>query len=306
MSKKNLILFLILLALIALFFVYQSWWLPKVAQHGRLDNFLAQVDFNQVDKMAVKRQGVETVLIKEGDKWRVQGAGEWYVNNLLIDVINETWQEAATGTIAVVSTSQEAKKDFKTDGDLTLTLFKQDQQLGAWALGMSQGGVGYVSVLESPETYEVKANLRSAFDYEEWRDFAIFKTDPDKLTKIKLTQTGQTIVLTKTKAGWQVAGNDKLKLNQDKVANLIMALSSLSAKTIPDQKIADTGLSKNIWMVEATGEGIKNILIIGQEEIVNKQPSGNLFVKTSASSNIYLVDKSTVGIFQVSLKDLKK
>jgi hypothetical protein len=56
--------------------------------------------------------------------------------------------------------------------------------------------------------------------------------------------------------------------------------------------------------VEATGEEIKNILINGRDAMLDKQPSGSLFVKNATSPNIYLLGKNIAGVFQVNSKDL--
>jgi hypothetical protein len=304
MNKKNLILLLILLFFLALAGIYQYFWLPQKNISGRQDNWLAKINFAAVNKIEIKLNGQTTTLNKEGERWRVAGDGQWYVNGILADNFARAWQTAASSSLFIVSTDKDAKADFKTDGSFTLKLSANKIRVADLAIGLTRSGYTYIAPADSNISYEVGSDLRSAFDYEEWRDLNIFNADSNKINQIKITQGKNSLTLKKEGTVWQVADNAKLKLNQDKVARIASLMGELSANAIPDQKSKDTGLDKNTWTVEATGEGIKNVLIIGKEEVIDKQPSGNLFVKSAVSPNIYLLGKNIAGVFQVNLKDL--
>lgn len=304
MNRKNLTLLLILLFLLALAGIYQYWWLPKQNISGRQENWLAKINFAEVDKIEIKLNGRETVLNKEGERWRVAGDGQWYVNSILADNFTQAWQTAASSSLFVVSTNKDAKADFKTDGSFTLKLSVNKIRVADLAIGATRAGYTYIAPADSDTSYEVGSDLRSAFDYVEWRDLNIFNAVSDKIKQVKITQRKNSLVLKKENDSWQVAGNTKLKLNQDKVARIASLMGELSATSIPDQAAKDTGLDKNNWTVEATGEGIKNTLIIGREAVLDKQASGNLFVKSATSPNIYLLGKNLAGVWQINLKDL--
>lgn len=304
MNKKNLILLLVLALLIAASAVYQYLWLPKTSPSGQQENWLAKVNFSEVDKIVVTREGKVTTLNKEGERWRVAGEGTWYVHDVLVENFTRGWQTSATFSMFIVSNNKDTKASFKTDGSFNLKLSAKNNQLIDLNLGSNRAGYTYVAKADSDASFEVGGDLRAPFDYEEWRDLSIFNTGQENIKQIKIVQGKNSLVLVKTKDLWEVAGNAKLKLNQNKVSRMASLMGDLSASSIPDQKTKDTGLDKNNWTVEATGEGIKNVLIIGQEKVQDKQPSGDLFVKSSASSNIYLLGKNLTGIFQINLKDL--
>lgn len=293
-----------LLVLVGLATAYQYLWLPKKTDSAKQENWLAKINFNEVDKIIVKRDGQETVLNKDGERWRVVGDGDWYVNNSLVDNFKQAWQTSASSSMFLVSNDKNTKADLKTDGSFNVKLSAKNNQLADLAIGLTRAGYTYVSPAGSDTSFEAGGDLRSAFDYEEWRDLTIFNTGSDKISQIKITQNNNSLILKKDNNSWQVVGNTKIKLNQDKVGRMVALMGELSANSIPDQKAKDTGLDKTTWTVEATGEGIKNVLIIGQDEIVAKKPSGNLFVKTPANSNIYLLGKNLTGVFQANLKDL--
>jgi hypothetical protein len=304
MNKKNLILLLILLFFLALTGIYQYFWLPKTTDSAKEENWLAQVDLTQADKIIIKRDGKEIVLNKDGARWRVIGEGVWYVEDTLIDNLKNNWAMATSSKMFIVSNDKTTKPTFKTDGSLSVKLLIKDKTLSELAVGLTRASYTYIAKPDSDVTFEVGGDLRSAFDYAEWRDLSIFSGGGDTIKQIKITQNKTSIFLKKEGTNWQLVGNAKVKLNQDKVGRIASLMGELSANSIPDQKSQNTGLDKNNWTVEATGDGFKNVLIIGQEAMRGKEASGDLFVKTATSSNIYLLGKNLVGVFQASLKDL--
>ncbi len=305
MNKKNLILLIILVVLVGVGAGYQYFWLPKKNITDQQVNWLAKVNLAEVDKIVIKKNGQTTTLSRDGERWRVVTDGQWYVNEALVDNFNQAWQRATISKMSLVSNNRDSKAELKTDGSgLKVQLLSKDNQLLDFYIGLSQSGHTYVSRSDTEASFEVAGDLLSVFDYAEWRDFNIFNSGSDKIKQIKITQGKNILTLKKENSDWQLTGNPKLKLNQDKVARIVSLLGDLSATSIPEQKAKDTGLDKKIWTVEATGEGIRNILIIGNEEMVNKKPGGNFFVKNAVSPNLYLLSKNLVGVFQVNPKDL--
>lgn len=304
MNKKNLILLIILLVLGGVAGIYQYLWLPKTADSATQENWLAKVDLAQADKMIIQREGKETVLNKDGARWRVVGEGVWYVEDILVDNLKNNWATATSSKMFVVSNDKKTKTDFKTDGSLNVKLLSGDKLLTELSIGLTRAGYTYVAKANFDSTFEVGGDLRSAFDYDEWRDLSIFSGGADIIKQIKITQNKTSISLKKEGDNWQLVGNAKIKLNQDKVARIASLMGELSANSIPDQKSNNTGLDKNNWTVEAMGDGFKNVLIIGQEAMRGKEVSGDLFVKSATNANIYLLGKNLAGVFQANLKDL--
>ena len=305
MNKKNLILLIILLILIGLAVVYQFWWLPRNDNKNQEVNFLAKVDIAKVDKIIVKRNGTETVLIKAGDKWKVQADGDWRVNNLLMEKIVQVWQGASNGSIFLASGDKETKDKFKTDGSLSVKMFEGDKQAGSWAIGLTSAGYNYVSPEGSDSTYGIWGDLRSAFDYVEWRDFSIWEKQGD-FNKITIRRDKESFVLEKNGNDWVLSADKKNKVNQERIAQIAALMENLSASSIAEIKTGDTGLDKSKLIIEAEAAGSKRILIVGKEQLVNGKASGEFFVKTNQNNNIYLITKEQKSVLEAGKTDLLK
>ncbi len=300
MSRKNLILLLVLAILLGLSAVYQLWWLPRVNNASREKNFLADINFKQVDKIIVKRGETATTLIRDGQRFKVQTAGDWQVNNLLTEAMNQAWQTAAGNPLFLVSQNKAAQADFKTDGSgLTVKFFQSDRQVGEWRLGLTRADYTYLSLPDSEATYEVKGDLRSAFDYAEWRDMVIW-TAPAEITKLTIKRGRQTINLVKENDSWLLVSDKKIKLKQDRVAQIASLMTNLSASSLPGAKETATGLDKSALIIEAGGQNLKRVLTVGQAKSADE-----VYVRTDQNNNVYLIRKEQIDILNVGLSDLR-
>ncbi len=301
--KKNLILSIILVILLALAAAYQYWYLPRVNNSTQENNFLAKIDIVKADKIVIKRGEIETTLIKEGDRFKVQAPGEWYVNKLVAQTMIQSWQTADSGTVFLVSHNKDAKPEFKTDGGLVVKIFQGNNQQGAWVLGLTRAGYTYISHVGSDDTYEVQGNLRSAFDYQEWRDFAIWPPATGAFTALKISRGKDVLQLQKQGADWFLSGDKKTKLKLDKLNQVLALMSDLSASSIADAKETDNGLASSQFKIEASGQGINRLLLIGKER--KDKSASEVYVKTNQNNNVYLIRTQERDIFNLSLKDLR-
>lgn len=304
MSKKYIFLLSIIALLAVMAFMYQGWWQPRQVVAVKPINFLAQIKWEEVDKIIVSRGESPTILKKDGERWRVEATGEWFVNDLLMQTMEKAWQTAAQSDLLLASNQPEAKKDFQTDSGLAVELWQGDKSLGAWGLGLHNGLYTYISPVGAPETYEAKGNLRAAFDYEEWRDFSIWNEPANELTSLQFNN-GQNFKLVKEKDGWVLASNRQVKLNQGKVDRLAVLMAELSASAISDEEQANTGLADSRFKITATGQDVNRQLIIGHERVVDKKPTGEFYVKTNLNNNVYLIRRDQRDIFALTVKDLQ-
>jgi hypothetical protein len=254
----------------------------------------------KVDKITVKRGETTTTLTKEGERWRVEAPGQWYVNKLLVDNFNQAWQTAAGSEIFLASNNQAAQADFKTDASgLTVKFFQNNNQLGAWQIGLARGGYTYLAPVGATATYEAKGDLRGAFDYAEWRDMVMW-TGPAEITKLTIKRGRETIDLVKENNVWLLATNKKLKLKQERLAQIVSLMTNLSASSLPDAKQTATGLDRGALVIEAGGQNFKRVLTIGQAKSADE-----VYAKTNQNDNIYLIRKDQAGILNVKLAELR-
>ena len=198
-----------------------------------------------------------------------------------------------------------AKKGFKVDEGLLVSLFSGGNQVGSWALGINRFGYTYISPSDSDKVYEVKGNLRSAFDYQEWRNFLIWNDNFENFDKLKISRGREVLSFAKKDGNWFLTTDNKIKLNQDKVKGIIMAMSGLNASSLPDDKEVDLKLDKIDLKIEASGQDVDNVLSVGQQKMVGNQPAGEFYVKTNKNNNIYLISKSQFQTLDVGLQDLQ-
>ena len=79
-------------------------------------------------------------------------------------------------------------------------------------------------------------------------------------------------------------------------------MSNLTAISIPEQTFDNTGLEKNNIIVEATGEGINNTIMVGDAE---DDEESRYYIKRGDSDNIYLITKEQRDALDNQIWDLQ-
>jgi hypothetical protein len=125
--------------------------------------------------------------------------------------------------------------------------------------------------------------------------------DPDAVTQLSWTYQGETVTLVQTENGWTDAAGSGQEIDQDIVASMLDALSSVTAqKTIesPDD-LAQYGLEEPTCTISAQGETAAQ-LVIGDAASI-----GSARYLSVGDGNVYLVDSSLLTSFSYSLSDLE-
>lgn len=158
----------------------------------------------------------------------------------------------------------------------------------------------YFSVPNSDKTYLTKVDLYSVFASNDWYDKTIFASDKTKINKLRLQVAGKELKIAKSGDNWQTDDAKKNKLNLEKVNGIIDLMASLIATEIPEQDAAKAGFEKSTLIAQATGEGVDEILTIG-----NDNGKGLYYAKKNGSENIYLIAKAERDKLNVQIKDLQ-
>ena len=303
MSKKNFILIIILIALAASAYIYQGPFKNWQQQKEVPKNFLAKVDINKVNKIEITKNGGTVTLVASVYRWKVENTKDFYVSDTAANSLISKLKEAVKDQLEIVSQNKDKKSDFSTDASGIAVKLKQDnQELANFIVGKTASDYlgTYISQENSDKTYLTKVDLASVFFQDDWRDKTIFASDKTKINKIRIQSAGKEFIIVKEGENWIATGTKAVKLNNDKVTSLADLLSSLVASEIPEQKFDSTGLEKNNLIIQATGDGIDNTLIIG-----NDNGKGMYYVKTGASDNIYLITKTERDNLNKQIKDLQ-
>lgn len=275
--------------LIALAYTYQGPLKKWQNNLGKPENILAQIKIDLIDKIEIINQGKILALAKQNQKWKYGDSKDFYADaSVMAKVFNEL-KLAAESPMELVSNNLERKSEFKTDNSgLKIKIYQEDNKTANFIVGntASDYASSYISSPESAATYAVKADLSSAFNPVDWRDFTIFSTPTEKINKIRFQYPNREFTVELKDGKWSGILPDKFIVKPEKIKPILDIISNLKAEEIPAQTFANTGLDKHLIIIQGTGEGVNNVLMVGEAS------NGLYYVKRGDSDNIYLISKS--------------
>jgi len=302
MMKKNLILAAVLILLVGLAFAYQGPIKRWQADLGKPKNFLSAINTDKLDKIVVSGAR-ETTLVREDAGWLVEGSKFKAADTVMTDLL-EKLNKATSAQIEFVSTNKNKKSDFKTDSSGTnVKFYSGGKELLSVVIGKNGPNYNstYISQPEIDATYLLLGeNLSYVFAKDDWRDKSIMSFDKAKISKVRFQYVNREFAVEKKDDKWAVTGSKNLFLNKDKIDKVISALAGLSAVNIPEQDFAPTGLDKGPIIIQVTGEGIDQTIMIGKDN-----GKSEFYAKNGASDNIYLIDKTTHDALDQTIEKLK-
>lgn len=298
MSRKTLILGGALIALVVLAYAYQGPIKKWRENSGKAKNILANVDADKIEKIEITSANGKTTLSRsvwpssreenpQTVKWKYNDSKDFYADPRLIASALAAIKQAAGANIELVSNNKEKKSEFKTDGSNIIKIYQTDNKNFEFALGESAGfNNSYISGPPSPNTYTVKADLTGAFNKDEWRDLTIFSTDKEKIKKIRLQYPNREFTVEYKNDKWEGILPEKFAADKAKVDKILGIMADLKASAIPEQSFKNTGLDKHLIIIEALGQEVDNVLMVGDKK-------GELYyAKRGDSDNIYLIEKT--------------
>lgn len=297
MNKKTLVLGGVLIALIILAYLYQGPLKKWQNNLGKPKNILAKIDTAKIDKIEVISAGNTVALTRQGDasassaqvKWKYNNSKNFYADQNLMAKILSSLKAAAKSELELVSNNPERKSEFKTDSTgLAVKVYGEDKIVAEFIVGnrASDYSSTYLAMPASPATYLAKVDLRGVFEQTEWRDLTIFSTAQEKIKKIRFQYSNREFTVELQNDEWGGILPEKFTVNKEKIDKIAQIMSNLKAAEIPEQTFNNTGLEKHLIIIEATGENIDNVLMIGDSQ------NGLYYAKRGESDNIYLINKS--------------
>lgn len=307
MSKKNLYLGGALIVLIFIAYLYngplQNWREDK----NKSENFLAKIDVNQIDFIDISGNGESIILERQEDEWKVSGTKDFFVETALATELDIKIKDAISGEMDLVSNNKENKKDFdlNEENGILVKLRQGENILKEFLVGGfgSDYNSTYIAELESDESYLINVALNNIFANSEWYDKIIFQVSPEKITKIRFQYPDREIIIERDGEDWSGIAPYEFSADAEKVENVLNAIANLEASNIPEQKFEGTRLEENLIIIEASGEGINNTIMIGGSE--SEEEDALYYAKKGDSDNIYLISLENRDIFDVSVSDLR-
>lgn len=297
MNKKNLILGIVLALLVLAAWGYEGPFKSWKEEKAKAINLFSGLDLDKVNQIEVAQGDKKTAFTKVNDKWKIDGTKDFWLTQAQADQIKTALDDAKKTDWELVSQNKAKKADYQTDGSgRNIRLIDSGKDLVDFSIGKMGPDYKstYLSLKDSDKTFLVKASLVQAFGEEDWRDKAIFTTDKEKVTKLRIHEAGVDYVIEKKTSDkgvvtWNIAKPKAITVKTEKVDEVLAVLSSLTAVEIPNQTFNGTGLDKNSIVVEASGDGIDNTLMLGSAKKSNGQDL--VFAKKGTSDNIYLISK---------------
>ncbi|MEA1963015.1 MAG: DUF4340 domain-containing protein [Patescibacteria group bacterium] len=307
MSKKNLYLGGVLFVLVFIAYLYNGPLKNWQENKNQSENFLAEIDFTQIDFIDISSKGEAITLEKQADKWKVSGTKDFFVEAGLASELDTKIKDAISGKMDLVSNNKENKQDFdlNEENGVLVKLRQGENTLKEFLIGGfgSDYNSTYIAESQSDESYLINVALTNIFANSEWYDKTIFQTDPEKITKIRFQYPDREIIIERDEEEWKGIAPYEFSTDAEKVEDALNIMASLEAGGIPEQKFEGTRLEENLIIIEAGGEGINNTIMIGGAE--SEDDNAMYYAKKGDSDNIYLISAENRDILDVNIRDLR-
>jgi hypothetical protein len=302
MSKKNLILGGILIVLVVFAWIWsgplQDW---KQIKHAE-KSFLSGVNLAAINKIIIDKNGQRTELDKSADTWTINGVKNFGVDKTAAGALNSALSEIGTLPLETVSANADKKSSFGTDDQGVKVEIEQNGATFDLVIGKATPDYAgtYLAQPDFGKTYQIALDLNSLLARDDWRDLTVFSFLKERTNKVRFQYPGQQFVVEKINNKWAGTQPKKFIVTDDKVNAVLGVLEKLTAVKIPAQSFANTGLEKHAIIVQATGDGFDNTIMIGD------CTKDNLcYAKTAANDNIYLISKADRDALNKKMTDLK-
>ncbi|MFH0840620.1 MAG: DUF4340 domain-containing protein [bacterium] len=318
MNKKNTILLIIFLVLLGLALLYKGPFTNYRLNKQKEPSFLSGLDLDKINQIEIAQPEKERISLtksefKGEERWKISIWPGFYVSRLNMKEIFEKLAELSQNDLLLASNEKDRKDRFMTNNEegIWVELFNQEDVLASMIVGKNTRDYNYTYFSQpgADQTYMAKGNMYGMFVKTEWRDQSIFDDDQDLVDTLRIQRGADSFLIEEKDGKWFY---NEIELNENKVAQITRSMTSLNTARFPEQTFAGTGLEKNQLILQVTGEGVDNTLMIGDYIIENL---GDLetatedkyyYVKRGDSDNIYMLHEKTINTFDVRIEDLKK
>jgi len=232
----------------------------------------------------------------------VHGVKSFGVDKTAAGALNSALTEIGTLPVEAISANADKKSSFGTDDQGVKVEIKQGSDTFDFVVGKAAADYSgtYIAQPDFGKTYLIALDLNSLFGRNDWRNLTIFSFLKERSTKIRFQYPNLQFVAEKINNKWTGTQPKKFNVSDDKITAVLGLLENLTAAKIPAQSFANTGLEKHGIIIQVTGEGFDNTLMIGD------CTKDNLcYAKRGDSDNIYLINKTDRDALNKKMTDLK-
>lgn len=237
---------------------------------GRSESFrseLVTIDNEQVTKVEILSPADTTVLVKEGESWKVDGY--YYADENSVTSLLNTLKGIKPSRLA--SRSEETWKDFQVDETGTRVVAFQggekvlDIILGRFNVEGQRSFYSYVRLNEESDVYVAKDFMKMSISTgsEAYRNDDILKVNKDSVTSIRFNYPDSAFTLSKSESTWMV---DAVPADSAAVAKYFQGVRILNSRNFaenPDAPVQfdvtfQTASGKDKQVMSHTGGGLSS------------------------------------------------
>jgi hypothetical protein len=303
MSKKNAILFGVLVLLLAAAFIYQGPYNDWRDNKGEGD-ILAETEVEDVDGLEMEKSATTTIsLAKDEGGWKLADSKEFYVPEEVNEELNNALTALKENEAEEVSANADRKSEFNTGENGTgLVLYVGEEKAAELIVGDkgNEAGSSYVSYPEGEETYLIESAIAELVQREQWGDPNVFSSDKEDINRVRFQYPEDEFIVEKQDGEWAGVSPYAFNVAEEKMDEVLNVMAGLTAADIPEQTFEGTGLEKHLIIIEASGEEMTNTLMVGEAN-----DEGLYYAKKGKSDNIYLITEEQRDVLKTSIEDLR-
>lgn len=203
----------------------------------------SRMDLSVIDIGPITEDHVDTIVI-EKDDIRIElskRSGEWKVGDRPVDPdkIELIWETFKGMTISGPVSKNKSNFDRFGVGDSDMSVvFRKSDHERRMRIGLraTTFDTTYIRNAEQNEVYVANANLSSLFStqVDDWRDKTVMRVNPLSVFAVEIENEGDIIRLKKDAEGawFLVNGDERVKVEQSKVSDMLANLNPLTARAI--------------------------------------------------------------------------
>lgn len=304
MNKKNLISVIILIILLGLFLY------TKLNNHTEKKIKFFNADSTHLAKIVVSSKDDTLIVVKDGDKWRLDYPIKYKVTKRKIDDIIKALKIKTSNL--PISESKDKFKQYNVDDSLGYRLKFYDKSgklLDDVIVGKSKSysfsnGRKYdsdkVYLLEKNITWTVKPELKN------WRDRNIFKVAKEDIDQFRVKIKHNNYTFTYNDSVWQYKNGKKkmkVKKNNGKLSSMLSTLSNITAADFIDNKYKEykNKFKKPYAQIQVKLSNGTQVLFT----VIEYDKSKYILKKDNDEKTLFKVYKSLIDKFDKDVKDFK-
>ena len=312
MSKvtKRFAIILALLWVIALF--YQNTDFSKKIDTN--NNFLSSISSEDIQTITISPDASNTIILeKSNEKFKIGGTKELYASDEAMQALLNGIDGASKAKAEIVSINAEKQPDLGIDDQsVKVTITQTNGDEISFIIGKTGSNLTdtYISRVNSNETVLIAENMERIFNRDEWADKTVFNDDTTIINELRLQYPDRQFKVAKflNEEGepvWKSISPNTTDLNESNIQKIVDIMANLSATSIPAQSFEGTDLEKHLIIIQATGDGVDNTLMVGGKYAQSEEGDTLYYAKNAASDNIYLITEEQRNTLNTTLEKLK-